>query len=223
MLLKEKIKLIRKEFGLSQQELAIAIGSKVGKIKQIETGATATISYADAKLIESRFRISEQWLRFDIGEMYVELDLNDFDMIKNDFTNNKISIKLPYYSDIKASAGTGCILNENENEFIQIPANLLSKNNYSKLEVISVHGDSMQPTFNDNDLIVIDKNKKDIINGKVFIVFYENDLYIKRIFQMPKNKIIMKSDNMYYPDIEISNDNFQIIGQVIKALNFKSI
>ena len=120
MLLKEKIKLIRKEFGLSQQELAIAIGSKVGKIKQIETGATATISYADAKLIESRFRISEQWLRFDIGEMYVELDLNDFDMIKNDFTNNKISIKLPYYSDIKASAGTGCILNENENEFIRI-------------------------------------------------------------------------------------------------------
>ena len=40
---------------------------------------------------------------------------------------------------------------------------------------------------------------------------------------MPQNKIILKSDNIYYPDIDVVSDNFKIIGQVIKALNFKNL
>ena len=81
----------------------------------------------------------------------------------------------------------------------------------------------METTFYDNDLIIIDKDKKELVNGKIFIVLYEDELYVKRVFKMPQNKIILKSDNIYYPDIEVISDNFKIIGQVIKALNFKNL
>lgn len=219
MLLKDKFKHIRKELGLNQQQLADIFGCKIGKIKQIETGKTATISYADAKLLERKHRISEQWIRFDIGEMYIEPTLEDFEQLEDEFNN---TISLPFYNDIKASAGTGCIAADSKIEYIKIPRKLLP-NNYSNCEILTVHGDSMESTFYDNDLIIIDKDKRELINGKIFIVIYEDELYVKRVFKMPQNKIILKSDNIYYPDIEVMSDNFKIIGQVIKALNFKNL
>ena len=58
MLLKDKLKEIRKTLGLNQQNIADVLGCKIGKIKQIETGKTATISFADAKLLEKKYRIA---------------------------------------------------------------------------------------------------------------------------------------------------------------------
>ena len=211
MLLKDKLKEIRKTLGLNQQNIADVLGWK-----------TATISFADAKLLEKKYRINEQWLRFNIGDMFIGPSIEDFEEIENDFNNNQNTISLPFYNDIKASAGTGCIAAESKQEFIKIPKMFLP-NNYFSLEVLSVHGDSMETTFYDNDLIIIDKDKKELVNGKIFIVLYEDELYVKRVFKMPQNKIILKSDNMYYPDIEVVSDNFKIIGQVIKALNFKNL
>ena len=222
MLLKEKLKFIRKELGLNQQNLADVLGCKIGKIKQIETGKTATISYADAKLLEKKYRINEQWLRFDIGDMFNGPTIEDFEELEQEFCNNQNTISLPFYNDIKASAGTGCVAEDSKKEYIKIPRAFLP-NNHSSLEVLSVHGDSMESTFYDNDLIIIDKDKKELINGKIFIVRYEDELYVKRVFKMPQNKIILKSDNIYYPDIDVVSDNFKIIGQVIKALNFKNL
>lgn len=221
LLLKDKFKLFRKELGLKQQQIAEALNCGAGKIKNIEVGATASISYADAKLLEKKYRISEQWLRFDIGDMFVEPTLEDFELLEDEFNN---TISLPYFNDIKASAGTGCIAADSKKEYIKIPKVFLSNNsNYSSFEILTVHGDSMESTFYDNDLIIIDKDKKDLINGKIFIVYYEDELFVKRVFRMPQNKIILKSDNIYYPDIEVVSDNFKIIGQVVKALNFKNL
>lgn len=221
MLLKDKLKLLRSILGLNQQNIADTLGCKIGKIKQIETGKTATISYADAKLLEKKYKLSEQWLRFNIGDMFVGPSVEDFDELEEEF-NAANNISLPYYNDIKVSAGTGCIAAESKKEYIKIPKIFLP-NNYSSLEALTVHGDSMESTFFDNDLIIIDVDKKELLNGKIFIVMYEDELYVKRVFKMPQNKIILKSDNLYYPDIEVISDNFKIIGQVIKALNFKNL
>ena len=57
--LKDRMKLIRKELNLSQSEIAASLGCKTGKIKQIESGATVSISFADAKLLEKKYRINE--------------------------------------------------------------------------------------------------------------------------------------------------------------------
>lgn len=221
MLLKEKVKFLRKTLGINQQNLADALGCKIGKIKQIETGKTATISHADAKLLEKKYKINEQWLRFNDSEMFVGPTIDDFDLLEEEL-NSQNTISIPFYTDIKASAGTGCIAAESCKEYIKIPKMFLP-DDYSSLEVLSVHGDSMESTFYDNDLIIIDKSKKDFINGKIFIVLYDDELYVKRMFKLPQNRIILKSDNKYYPDIEVISDNFKIIGQVVKALNFKNL
>lgn len=221
MLLADKLKRVRKELGLSQKDIADAIGCKVGKIKQIEAAKTASISFADANLLEKKFRISEQWLRFDNGEMFVEPTLDDIEILDQEFSRE--TVLLPYYEDVRASAGAGCItLDEFKKEFISIPKKLLP-NSYEVLEVVGIHGDSMEPTFFEDDLIVVDKDRKEIINNRIYVILYENELFIKRVFRLPHGKIILKSDNAFYPDIEIQTDNFKIIGQVVTAVNFKKL
>lgn len=220
MLLNERMKFIRKELGLTQEDISNLLGCKVGKIKQIEAGKTLSISFADAKLIEKKYRINELWLREGIGEIYKNIDTSDFILLEDEFSNSS-TVSLPYYTDIKASAGCGCLANDSCNkDFIRIPKFLLP-NNHSVLDVVGVHGDSMEPTFCHEDLIIIDKDRHSLVNGKIFIVIYEDELYIKRVFMLPKNKIILSSDNKFYPDIEILGDNFKIIGQVVTAINFK--
>lgn len=221
MLLKDKFKIFRKELNLSQSDVAETLCCKVGKIKQIESGKTASISYADAKILEKVYRINEQWLRNNAENMLIDVSIDEFNIINEEFTNSN-TILLPYYEDIKASAGTGSILLDSDKSFIRIPKIILP-NSYDVLEVVSVYGDSMEPTFYDKDLIIIDRDRNAIINGKIFILIYEDELYVKRVFKMPNNKIILKSDNIFYPDIEIETDNFKIIGQVVTALNFKKL
>jgi len=84
MLLKDRMKLLRKELRLKQREIADAIGSKVGKIKQIESGATANISFADAKLLSQKYGINDDWLRNGKGEMFLKNENINLSTINGD-------------------------------------------------------------------------------------------------------------------------------------------
>lgn len=211
MLLKEKIKLIRKELKLKQQDLSDTLSCGVGKIKQIESGATASMSYSDAKLLEAKYKISEEWLRQNKGGMFIEPIIED--------SINENLISLPYVKDIRLILSTENL----SKEYIKIPSDLFLDKKNALLEVSSFYGDSMQPTFFNGDLIIIDKNKKEFLDGKIFVLLYEDGLYIKRIFRMPQNKVILKSDNIHYPDIEVSKDDFRLLGQIIKVISFKNL
>jgi HlyD family secretion protein len=48
-------------------------------------------------------------------------------------------------------------------------------------------------------------------------------LYVKRIFRMPKNRVILKCDNLNYPDINIDINELDIIAQVVYSINFKNL
>lgn len=83
-----------------------------------------------------------------------------------------------------------------------------------------VAGDSMQPEIMDNDVVLIDQSKKDIIPGKIFAVGFEEAIYLKRIDMIP-GKVILKSVNEErYPPISLDAqgdmaEQFRVIGKVI--------
>ena len=70
--MKDRIKRIRKELDLTQQEFADRLGIKRGGVANYEIGrnepADAVIS-----LICREFNVNEQWLRDGTGEMFIEL------------------------------------------------------------------------------------------------------------------------------------------------------
>jgi repressor LexA len=225
MLLKDRLKLARKTLNLTQLQLAKVINKTDTAIKQIEAGKTASVSYDDAKVWEKQYGISERWLRFEEGNMLYCEELTELDTLALDFELDDKLVILPYYENIKASAGQGCINYECKNKFMKIPrAFIPGITNINNIEIIKVSGDSMESTFFSEDLIIINKDKIEPKNNKIFVVLHESELFVKRVFKLPKDKIVLNSDNTFYPSIEVKeNEEFKIIGQVIFAINIKNL
>ena len=72
----ERLKKLRKELDMTQQEFADRIGISRGNIGAYEVGKNA-ISNAVISLICREFNVNEKWLRFGDGEMFIELSRSD--------------------------------------------------------------------------------------------------------------------------------------------------
>lgn len=70
--LNERLKKIRKELDLTQQEFADKIGVKRNTIATYESGRNEPID-AVVSLICREFNVNEEWLRTGKGEMFVDL------------------------------------------------------------------------------------------------------------------------------------------------------
>lgn len=74
--MKDRIKKLRRELDLTQQEFADRIGISRGNIGAYEVGKNAP-SDAVISLICAKFNVNEIWLREGTGEMFMELDVED--------------------------------------------------------------------------------------------------------------------------------------------------
>lgn len=74
--LKNRIKLIRKELKLTQQEFSDRIGIKRGAIANYEIGRNEPVDSV-ISLICREFNVNEKWLRTGTGDMFIELDRED--------------------------------------------------------------------------------------------------------------------------------------------------
>ena len=72
----ERIKKLRKELKLTQQEFADELKISRGNIGAYEVGKNAP-SDAVVSLICKTFNVNEEWLRFGEGEMFLELPEED--------------------------------------------------------------------------------------------------------------------------------------------------
>lgn len=76
MEMKDRIKKIRRELDLTQQEFADRIGVKRNSLANYETGRNTPID-AIAMSICREFNVNEEWLRNGTGEMFTKLDLEN--------------------------------------------------------------------------------------------------------------------------------------------------
>lgn len=74
--MKSRIKKIRNELGLTQQEFADIIGIARGNIGAYEVGKNAP-SDAVISLICTKFNVNERWLRDGAGEMFIKMSKDD--------------------------------------------------------------------------------------------------------------------------------------------------
>lgn len=120
------------------------------------------------------------------------------------------------------SAGHGEILPDNDiaEGLLSVPL-WLRKAYGNNLGALHVHGDSMQPTLNDGDMVICDSLGWDESDG-LFAIRLNGNGYVKRL-QVVSGKILIKSDNPNYDTITepLESDSISIIGKVrlvIKAV-----
>lgn len=130
--------------------------------------------------------------------------------------------------DISASMGPGKTLTDYANvvERISVSAHWLRSNvkfsTPENLGLITAYGDSMEPTFRDGDVLLVDRGVGDVKIDAVYVLALHDDLYIKRLQRRPDGQILMKSDNKNYDPYVIKDgdiDQFRVLGRVLMAWN----
>ena len=128
---------------------------------------------------------------------------------------------VPQY-DVRASAGHGSIVHSE-----QIVDHLAFKKawissslgcNEKDLALITVKGDSMEPTLSSNDLILIDLRKNKITENAVYVLQYDGSLLVKRIQRRMDGSVIIKSDNPEYENEQLNRDQadqLKVLGLVV--------
>ncbi|HEX8595386.1 MAG TPA: S24 family peptidase [Pseudomonas sp.] len=131
---------------------------------------------------------------------------------------------IPQYS-AKAAAGFG-----HENPHVESLATLAFKREWLKMKgvnqkhliVIYADGDSMWPTINDHDVLLLDTSKTEPADGQVFVLTSaDKGAIVKRLVQTPLGGWIIRSDNDDcddYADVMLSRsevNEHRIIGKVI--------
>jgi len=124
-------------------------------------------------------------------------------------------IILKYQKSITTSAGGGAINNELNSTPLIIDKQLLDhiKSSYKYTEIIQVSGESMEPDIKDGSLVFIDKSQVDINRPGVYVVNTIDGLFIKEI-EVKDDRIILKSTNESFIDIELNANDVCIVGRV---------
>jgi phage repressor protein C with HTH and peptisase S24 domain len=125
---------------------------------------------------------------------------------------------------VRASAGPGAIPDaERQQPYFAFDERWLKALTGSKqgdLSIIRVEGDSMAPTLNDGDDILVDRaGCAEALRDGIYVLRVEDSLLVKRLAIHPLGRrVTVQSDNPAYPDWpDCGLDEVHCIGRVIWA------
>ncbi len=164
-----------------------------------------------------------------------ELSFEQIDKLKKHFKINLTNVNqtvdentqadcidIPILGDVSASMGYGVtVYNEEQTAVYPISKKLALDLGISlhDSEIIFAQGDSMMPTIDGGDSLLVDHTRKEIYDGKIYCVRIDGQLYAKRLQKIPPNIVVVVSDNPKYRSFEINVDenrdyDFEVIGEV---------
>ena len=126
-----------------------------------------------------------------------------------------------YYPEVNVSAGGGAYENDDSYESFEVPPYFISmlggKDNLKNIDAINVVGDSMEPTLNSDNIIFIDKTKKDVSRDGIYAFTTNYGLFVKRIQRRVDGQLDVISDNRDYPIQVLNKKDLSIVGKVVSS------
>lgn len=193
----EFLKNIRKKSNLSQRKFAEKLGKSGAYIAQVEKGASALSKEVYDSIIEK----------------YSHLAVD----------NNNDCVAINILGNVNASCGYGVtVYSEEKTGTYEISKKLADDLgiDINSADMIFASGDSMLPTIEGGDSLLVDRTRKEIYDGKIYCVRIEGQVYAKRLQKLPpwKIKIISDNDKKYdsiYVDFSKKIDfDFEVIGEI---------
>lgn len=233
--LKQRVRWALEKAGITQAELARRVGIERASVSGWFTGDTKSIDGVNLVKAASALQVDPEWLSSGEGQPEVREPggsyglapilawEHDGDLPPGDY------IKIPRFA-VGLSAGQGdeqlnmgfqFHIEFNRAETLAFRADWIRKMrlNPSKLVSMRVVGDSMEERLHDGDAVVIDTNQIEVIDGKVYALWYDGGERVKRLYRLPGGGLLVRSDNeTKYPDLKLSVDeasNVRIIGRVV--------
>lgn len=224
--MKNILEKIRIEKGFNKKEMSEVLGISDSFYSRIETGKKPISKKLLEKIITS-FNLTDEEIK--------ELKQQQFLIRTPDFLSGELVelSKVKRLEEIQkkkiilkkigiASAGTGKMNFCDVGETVEVD----DQNFNSRVFAMEVEGDSMEPEILEGSIIIIDPDRKEWedINGKIALVGYYDEIFVKRVNLNNNGRIILlESINPKYSPITILSEdieNFKCYGKVI-AVEYK--
>lgn len=203
----ERVKLIRKQLGMTQEQLAQHLGIGKAALSMIETGK-ARLSNRNRNILVQELNVNPDWLETGTGEMFnAEPDLTAY-MHRTD--NSLPMQSVPLYS-IEGTAGLVPLFAEQASTK---PLNYIHIPNLPKCDgAIYIVGDSMYPLLKSGDIVLYKQlhDLEDIFWGDMYLLSIDIDgeeyvtvKYIQKSEREGYVKLVSQNPHHADKDVEIS-------------------
>lgn len=198
---------VAEKLGVSRQQL-----SHIGAETPVRN-----IGDKQARKIEMTFGLP-------IGHMDQPLGIVTVDM-------DEISVVVPLLN-VTASMGAGAVIPWTEEAVfnMRISKHWLRHNtqatSFDRLAIITAHGDSMEPTFTDGSILLVDTAITNLKLDAVYVLSRDGELFIKRVQRNIDGSFIIKSDNPQYEPQRLEDPikaGLLVQGRVLITLNVKKL
>lgn len=214
----DRVRECRRSRRWSQSELAKRASISQVTVSNVENNLSDQSKFLPQ--LASALGVSSEYLLS--GKEYIEKskgNLEDFVVIggsqSGESPKKEEYCLIPKFS-VSGSCGSGSII-----ENVDIKGGLVFSQswisaqglNEESLVVISAIGDSMYPTIESDQVLLVDTSDKAIRSSKIYFLCIDGEHYIKRLINMITHWVV-RSDNpdkSQYPDIEISSENMNLI------------
>lgn len=134
-------------------------------------------------------------------------------------TDSNGFVLVPRY-EVQASAGGGTVVgSELIVDYLAFRKDWVSRIGLSnhRLALIEVHGDSMEPTLKNSDLVLVDlRTPEDPVDG-IYVIQHRGNLFVKRLQYCINGDVSIRSDNPAYMPEDLKSEDAErltIIGRV---------
>lgn len=217
----KRLKSIRNILGMGQAQFGETLGVTHGvTVSRWENDKQKPDLEILTELV-NLYKINLNWLLTGFGEPF-EFRGSE---VAGGFIMNDSSLRIKYFSEIRASAGAGSFVDAELAEDYYVDKSVACGN--GEFVAIRVAGNSMEPTLRDNDKILVDtsgENLKTLTPDKIYIVRTEGTVIVKRYSGRDGSVCRFKSDNSIYGgyNLDMKDEANKIIG-VLKGILFRSI
>ncbi|MBY7859744.1 helix-turn-helix transcriptional regulator [Vibrio fluvialis] len=224
----ERIRRVRKELKLTQQQVAKTIGVSSTSMVFWERGET-TPKGSNLIALCRALKVAPEWLQTGKGDQ-TEKESSNAEILGNMQAWDSSTplgddeVAIPFLTDIRLSAGNGFICDaEQDNGYrLRFAKSTLRRYNVDphNAKCVSVKGNSMEPVLPDGSTVGIDCGNKKLIDGKIFAINHNGELFIKKLYSLPGGGLRVFSYNeLEYPpreysEVQIQEQKITIVGRV---------
>ena len=199
------------------------IGLTKRKVSYADIAQAMGISRQYAHQIKDKELNKEQ---MDLLEKYFEVDLTGEKLFYGGMPADCVTIQHVHLSP-SCGKGTSVYYDADITPIklgTQLIKDVLNVSKPDNLKIFKACGDSMSPTIEDGDILLVDIGRNDFNNGGVFLLTINNEWFIKRLRLRITGELEIISENSQKygePEILQPDDDVEVVikGRVIKNLS----
>lgn len=220
----ERVRLMRKQLNMTQEQMAQRLGIGKAALSMIETGK-ARLSARNKNILVQDFNVNPDWVETGEGKMFnAEPDLTAFNLR----TDRSLPLQsVPLYS-IEGTAGLVPLFNQQQ-QFE--PINYINIPNLPKCDgAIYVVGDSMYPLLKSGDIILYKQlnDVRDVFWGDMYLLSIDIDgeeyITVKYVQKSEhEGHIRLVSQNQHHADKEVEINRVRAVALVKASIRMHTI